>query len=298
VDSAEAVSAFRLVVAIALLAVASVSDIRTRKAGNAYWIIMALIGLALLPVQISIDGAAWEYLWILVPVLAILSDVYWEAEEGTLLEKYGPTLKYSVAIVAIVLMGYYWGRTPYFQHLLAVPVMMLAIVAMYMLDLIRGGADAKALISLAVLFPVYPLIGGLPSIHGQSELATIAFPFAFTILVNAAVIVALVMPVGFLLVNAASREVRFPNALLGRKMDVDSARGRHVWLMERIEDGTHVFYTRPRRDEDLGKELDKLKEAGVRRVWVTPKIPFIVPMLASVVVSAVIGNFLFLVFPI
>lgn len=295
-DSAEAISALRLVAAIAIFSVASVLDIRTRKVGNMYWIAMAILGLALLPVQVSADEARLEYLWIAVPILAILSDVYLEARPGTKLDKYGPYLKYAVAVAAIMLLGYLWGEAPYFQHLLAVPVMMLAIVAMYMLDLVRGGADAKALISLSVLFPFYPVVGELPLIQGETELATIVFPFSFTVLVAAAIIVAVAMPLGFLITNLATRELRFPNALFGRRMDLEKVRKSHVWLMERVENGEHVIYTRPRRDENLGKELELLKSSGVSRVWVTPKIPFMVPMLASLVISAIIGNFLFPLF--
>jgi len=298
VDSVEAISALRLVVAIVIFAVASVLDIRTRKVGNKYWIAMAAIGLVLFPIQLSVEEMGWEYLWVLVPILAVLSDVYMEAKPDTLLDKYGPVLKYAIAVVSVVALGYLWGGEQYFQHLLAVPVMMLAIVGLYMLDVIRGGADAKALVSLSILFPFYPEIGGLPVVLGETDLATIVFPFAFTVLVTAAVIVAIVMPLGFLVVNIAARDMRFPNVLFGLREDVDKARTSHVWLMERIEKGQHVFYTRPRRDEDLGKELDILKSAGASRVWVTPKIPFMVPMLAGLVISATLGNLLFLLFPI
>ena len=295
-DSAEAVSAFRLVVAVAILALASVLDVRTRKVGNRYWIAMAAIGLVLIPVQLSIDGGRWEYLVVFVPILAILSDVYWDAKPGTRLETYGPAVKYVITVLSLFLIAYYWGSIPYFQHLFAIPIMMLAIVGMYMLDIIRGGADAKALISMSILFPFYPIVGPIPAIQG-SELSSIVFPFSFTVLVNAAIIVAIIMPLGFLISNLAAGDLRFPNALFGRKMDVDSAKVRHVWLMERIVNGTHVFYTRPKREEDLVKELDLLKRAGFNRVWVTPKIPFMLPMLASLAVSAIVGNFLILLFP-
>ncbi len=296
-DSAEALSASRLVVALAILAVASVLDVRTRKVRNIYWMAMAAVGLALLPVQIAVDGQNWAYLWIALPIVAILLDVFWEGRPGTRLEKYAPTAKYSVAMIAIVVMGYYWGKVVYFQHLLAVPVMMLVVVALYMLDIVRGGADAKALMSLSVLFPVYPVIASMPLVRGETELATIAFPFSFTILVNAAIIVAICVPVGFLLVNVIRGDLRFPNVVLGRRVDVDKVTSGHVWLMERIDKGEHIIYTRPRRNEDLVKEVDLLKGAGVTRVWVTPKIPFMVPMLASLVLSAVVGNFLLLLFP-
>jgi preflagellin peptidase FlaK len=297
VDYAEAISATRLLVAFAILAVASVLDVRTRKVSNTYWILMAAVGLGLLPVQIAVDDMRWEYLLVFVPILAVLSDVYLEGKSGSRFEKLGPVLKYGVAVTAVVVIGYLWGSEPYFQHFLAVPIMMLVVVALYMLDLIRGGADAKALISLSLLFPFYPAVAGLPAIQGETELSTIVFPFAFTILINAAIIVAVVMPLGFLLSNVVAGDMRFPNVFLGRRINVDRVLNSHVWLMERIEDGKHIAYSKPRREEDLSKELDLLKGAGVNRVWVTPKIPFMVPMLASLVLSALIGNVLALLFP-
>jgi preflagellin peptidase FlaK len=207
-------------------------------------------------------------------------------------------VKYAVAVSAVIALAYLWVDKAYFQHLLAVPVIMLAVVGMYMLDIIRGGADAKALMSLAILFPSYPIIGGLPVLLPETELATIVFPFAFVVLIAAAIIVAVVMPLVFLAVNIAARDLRFPNALFGRAMDLEEARGKHVWLMERVQDGSHMTYTRPRRDENLSKELDHLKSIGVSRVWVTPKIPFMVPMLAGILISATAGNLLLLLFPI
>ncbi len=288
-DYAEVLSAARLLIALAILAVASVLDIRSRRVGNNYWILMAAVGLVLLPAQLATDGEPWEYLLVIVPILAILSDVYLEGKPGTTAEKYGPLLKYSIAILSIALVLYLWGVRPYFQHLVAVPLMMMVVVGLYMVDLIRGGADAKALISLSILFPFYPAIGGIPAID-QSETFTVLFPFSFTILVNAAIIVAILVPIGFLIANAIAGDLRFPNAFLGRKMDISLVRTRNVWLMERMVDGKHVMYAKPRREDDLSNELRLLKEAGVERVWVTPKIPFMVPMLASLILSAVVGN--------
>ena len=305
-DNAEAVSAFRLLVALAILAVASVLDVRTRKVGNTYWILMAGIGLVLLPVQIFVDNERliavdepprWAYLWVIVPILAVLADVYLEGKPGSRFEKLGPALKYAVAIIAVIVLAYTWGSETLFQHYLAVPIMMLVVVALYMLDFIRGGADAKALISLSILFPFYPEVAGLPWIQGETELSTIVFPFAFTVLVNAAIIVAIFVPLGFLLKNVFAGDFRFPNAFLGLRMEADKAQKSHVWLMERIEDGKHTIYSRPRRDEDLSMELGLLRSAGINRVWVTPKIPFMVPMLASLVMSALVGNILALLFP-
>lgn len=134
-----------------------------------------------------------------------------------------------------------------------------------------------------------------PILHSDAPSADIIFPFCFVILITAAVVVAL-LPLGFLAKNLASRDLQFPLAFLGYRMEGAEIGKSHVWLMERIQDGKHITSTRTRRDEDLGKDVDALSKAGYKRIWVTPKIPFIVPMTASIILSAVIGNWLFYLF--
>ena len=296
-DSSETLSLVRLAPAVIVLAYASMLDWRTRRVPNVYWIALSLAGLALIPIQLLVDEMDLKYLLITVPILVILSDVYWSSEEGGPLDKYMPFAKYAVAAVAIVALAYLWGTDEYFQHFLALPIMMLFIVILYMLDIIRGGADAKALLSLTILFPFYPALGSLPFLHSDTPSAEIVFPFSFVILVTAAVVV-VVLPLGFLAKNIASKDFEFPLAFVGYRMDSAKIGLSHVWLMERIQDGRHVSSTRTRRDEDLGKEVDALSKAGYKRIWVTPKIPFIVPITVSIVLSTVIGNWLFYLFSI
>jgi preflagellin peptidase FlaK len=280
---------------MAVLSYASLLDWRTRRIGNVYWIGLSVFGLLLIPLQLGTDDEPLEYLLVLIPILAILSDVYWDAGDNTVLAKSAPAVKYVIAVVSVIALGYVWLDEAYFQHLLAVPVMMLFIVLMYMLDIIRGGADAKALIALSILFPLYPAIDSLPLIQSESGTGEILFPFAFVILLTAAIIVAF-FPLGFLVKNLSAGEFGFPQGLLGYKMNAADLKGRHVWLMERIEDGKHRTYARPRTGEDIEKEVRLLVEAGHKRIWVTPKVPFIIPMLVGLVFSTIVGNILLLLF--
>lgn len=295
-ESSEAINVIRLATAIVVLSYGSLLDWRTRKVGNRYWIALALVGITLLPIQLLIDERPLEYSLVLIPVLAILADVYLEVPEGSVLAKYGPYVYYSIALVAILVLGYLWIDVDYFQHYLGIPVMMLVIVAFYMMDIVRGGADAKALLSLTVLFPFHPRIADLPIVQNSTVAGDVLFPFSFVVLINAAIIVA-ILPIGFLLRNLARHELSFPGALLGYKVDITNVMGRHVWLMERVEDGVHKFYVKPRRNEDLKREIAELSKAGFKRVWVTPKIPFIIPITISLILSTVLGNILLLVIP-
>ena len=67
--------------------------------------------------------------------------------------------------------------------------------------------------------------------------------------------------------------------------------------MESIDNGQHRYFVRPRRNEDLKKEIDLLVKSGYSRCWVTPMIPFFVPMLVSLMFSAIVGNLIFLLTP-
>jgi len=253
-----------------------------------------MLGVVLLPMRIVVDDAPAEYLLILIPILAILSDVFWDANDDSSLSRYTPLLKYGVALIATVALAMAWADNEYFRHLLAIPIVMIVIVVLYMLDLIRGGADAKALIALAVLFPFYPVIAEIPLILGNETLQTL-FPFSLSVLVNAAILVVF-LPLAFLVTNLVRGDTKFPQVFVGYRMSIESIANQHVWLMERAVDGSHVFYTRPKMEEDLRVELDRLREIGVSRAWVTPKIPFIVPMLAGLFLATIVGNLLFLFF--
>jgi preflagellin peptidase FlaK len=297
VDSAESINALRLVLSLSVLAYASFLDLRTRKVPNVYWIGLGVAGLGLILVQLYVDDMPIEYLLVFVPILAILADVYLGSEEETTRAKLTTFGKYALALGSILALAYQYGGDEYFQHLLAIPIIMLFVVVMYMLDIVRGGADAKALISLSILFPFYPAFGSLPFLHGETSAAETLLPFSFSILVNAAIIVALT-PLVFLARNLSRKEFAFPLGLLGYKLDTAEIAKKHVWLMESIMDGKLVTHVRPRKQEDQKADIELLASSGYKRVWVTPKIPFILPMLVSLILTTVVGNILLLIFPI
>jgi len=297
VDSAESINALRLALSLSILAYASFLDVKTRRVPNIYWVGLGVAGLGLILVQLYVDEMPIEYLLVFIPILAILADVYLGSEEETTKAKLTTFGKYALALGSILVLAYQYGGDEYFQHLLAIPIIMLFIVVMYMLDIVRGGADAKALLSLSILFPFYPVFGSLPLIHGETSAAETLLPFSFSILFNAAIIVALT-PLAFLVRNLSRKEFVFPLGLLGYKLDTTEVANKHVWLMESIEDGKLVTHARPRRHEDQKADIVLLASSGHKRVWVTPKIPFIVPMLMSLILTAIVGNVLLLIFPI
>jgi preflagellin peptidase FlaK len=91
-----------------------------------------------------------------------------------------------------------------------------------------GGADAKALITLTVLFPVYPIyygLGGAYPLH-QAPLGV----FSFTILTNT-VLVGALYPVA-LAVRNLPRGAFAPAMFVGRPVDVDELTAEYGRLLE------------------------------------------------------------------
>lgn len=205
-ESSEALAALRVVAAVCVLAYASVLDLRTRRVDNRSWILLSVLGGGLLSAQVYLDEKPLEYLAILVPIVLILLDIFIETKLSEKGARNLAVAQYASAIIILVLLSLQYGGDDYFQHLIAVPAMMLFVVLLYMLDAIRGGADAKALISLAILFPFYPVIGELPILRAETAPFEVFIPFAFSVLVTAAIMVAL-MPIGFLLKNLDRKSV-------------------------------------------------------------------------------------------
>ncbi|MFQ5909469.1 MAG: A24 family peptidase C-terminal domain-containing protein, partial [Thermoplasmata archaeon] len=164
--------------------------------------------------------------------------------------------------------------------------------AFYMVGLLRGGADAKAFMAIALLVPIYPAFYEFP-ITGWTEPSgfSIAFPFALVTLLNAALLL-IFAPLAFLIYNSSKGSAKMPESLFGYEADARNL-PEFVWLMQRIENGRVVRELFPRRSGDIKEEARKLTEAGYARVWVTPQIPFLVPLTVSFVLSFILGNLLF-----
>lgn len=150
-----------------------------------------------------------------------------------------------------------------------------------------GGADAKALITLAYIFPVYPTYEGFPVL--QVPLMNL---FAFSTLANAA-LTTFFLPVGLLLHNL-SRGNLGKLSLIGYKMKVEELKGKHVKILEYVkEDGCRKISV---RGFDLSEDEIKRMERLIGReseIWVTPKIPFMIPITLGFFLSFIVGDMMF-----
>ena len=75
-------------------------------------------------------------------------------------------------------------------------------------------------------------------------------------------------------------------------MNINKAREKFVWPLEKFVDGKRKFVYMP-KDFDADDELDIFEKNGIKKIWVTPKIPFMIPLLAGFICAFIFGDILF-----
>ena len=169
-------------------------------------------------------------------------------------------------------------------YLAFVPIMIAFMYILFRLKLIFGGADAKAIMALAILVPLEPAILDFP--FGKESV----MPFSRIIFSNA-VMLFILIPLSLLIYNIIKRSVEFPYCVLGYKMSIEKAKQSFVWPLEKIKNGKRKFSYMP-KEFDTDEELKVFEDEGIKEIWVTPKVPFMIPLLAGFLASFFLGDIL------
>ena len=187
--------------------------------------------------------------------------------------------------ILLVIQYFTVGFGQYLNYLIFIPVMIGLVYLLFQLRLIFGGADAKALMALAILAPIPPSIYQFPLYKFT------IMPFSWTIFSNS-IILFLFIPLSLMIYNISKKNVKFPHCLLGYKMTIKKARTKFVWPLEKIVNGKSKIVKMP-KDFDIEKELKEFEKLGLKEIWVTPKIPFMIPLLAGFITAFIIGDLMF-----
>jgi hypothetical protein len=289
----------RLFIGSGFLAVAAAADWRTREVPDELWLVAGTVALVLFGVDLWAGGVDPAVGLLLVPTAVLLYDPLigqeFRTEDGRWRFPLGSVAAYVIAIAAtgyafLDLQGEPVPLAAFYAYL-TVPVMMLVFRGMFELHLLKGGADTKAMMAIAVLVPAYPQIPSLPLISLDPRLQgalQILFPFSLLVLMNTALLF-VVAPFVFLAYNASRGDLEFPKALVGYKVPLDRV-PKYAWYMDQIEDGRHVVVYFPTKRQDRKEIREALRKAGFTRVWATPQLPFMVPLVVGFVLSFVAGN--------
>jgi preflagellin peptidase FlaK len=170
-------------------------------------------------------------------------------------------------------------------YLIFIPIMIGLMYVFFQMRLLFGGADAKALMALAILVPIQPVIEGFPLWRPYFSL-----PGSWVIFANATILF-LCIPLSLLVYNLVKHNLKFPHCLLGYVISVEKAKQTFVWPMEKIKNGKRKLVYMPKNFE-VDEELAAFEKLGIQDIWVTPKIPFMIPLLAGFLAAFLLGDIL------
>ncbi len=294
-DISVSLSISRFIVGFLFLFVASVMDLKTRRIPNELWMIMSGFASVLLFLELFTRGVSWEFYLIFVPIAVLLAEafidrppIYKDGNINFIMIPY-----FAVPIGTLIFQIYTLIGKMFFWSLLTIPIIMIIVFILYFFYVIYGGADAKALIVIALLVPLYPHIPYLTHMAGSEfllDLMQIFFPFTFVVMLNPSLL-SLSLPISYVIKNAVKGDVKFPEMVLEYRKKVDEIEDSFAWPMEYYDDGEHVvekLSLRPKKDPE--EAIQSLKDHDVETAWVKPKIPFIVFIFLGFVLSFIIGN--------
>lgn len=265
-----------VIIPLAVMLSAAIHDARSREVPDWHWMALGVSGAVL--GALSSDGFWGSRMLVAAGSLVLVAYMLDERISGV---RAVPVVS---SAVCMFVAAYALSPSDYTIGGLTVPVMFLLFYLMYRARLLRGGADAKCMMSLAIAFPVYPEWGPVPLVCSPSSPESVVLNPSVAILV-----------VG-LLMSLASLAWTVPRSLgdgcglTSYRMPIAHARTGFVWPVERMEGGTRV---RCGASDDKDRILDDLEDAGFSDVAVTPMIPFVVPLAAAAYLVLLLGNPLF-----
>lgn len=203
-------------------------------------------------------------------------------------------------IIFFVMIDFLSGGLNYLKILLFSVIFIFIFVYILFQIGTFGGADAKSLIMMSIILPVYPEI----------QVLTFNFPvnppliniFALGIFGNA-VLLTIVVPLGLAIYNIIKLGVKIDKPLyifIGYKSKISDLANKHIKLIQDHEESNGTIKTRFKRggvevNEKTINDLNNLYKKGLieEYVWVTPSLPFMIPITVGFFVAILYGDLIF-----
>lgn len=261
---------------------ASYFDWRYREVHDIHWWVLGISGLVF--TAASFGNIGTEILMMLTGsallLLLILLDIDVPAP-----------VNIAVFLIMVALFVYPAVTTfddPDVKRMLVIPVCCLIFYLMFLSGILKGGADAKCLMTMAMTFQIYPEFLGMPLIPLPQFDVQLVFPFPIVVLFHAAL-----FSFAWLFWTVIRKIYRKEDpvqmiTLSCYRMSIDDARKSHVWSKQDVVNGM-VVNVRGVADEGA---YDRLEAVGAKDVWVTPIIPFMIPITVATVFILTIGSLL------
>ena len=258
---------------------AAYSDMRTREISDLYWKFIGAIGVAGW-VLIALSEGTFGIpagLAAIAQILFLVSVLCETRIDGTVLE----IVSVILALIPAALPG---GTVEY-----SVPVFFCVLFhVLYSIGIVRGGADAKALMAISIAIPVYPELG-FGVFSGNGVLESLMVP-SFSVLFLASV-----LSVAGCAVYCTVRNhgVSVPGFYCGYMMPVADVCSSFVWPAEDIVDGKRCRCSIPEEGKNV-EICDRFRSLGLSEIYVTPMVPFVVPIAFSLIFVLLFGSPMFI----
>ena len=272
-----------IAITVAVMLSACYFDWRYREVPDIHWWVLGLSGIVLTAVSLT-DGMRLEWTMMLLGSVMILFFILFDIEVSRTVS--------VLYVIAMAVLFIYPAVTAFDDQtvrcFLVIPVCFVIFYLMFMLGVLRGGADAKCLMVMAMMFQTYPEISPFPLIPDPSFQIQTVFSFPIAVLFHAAL-----FSFAWLFWTVIRKIYRRDDpvemySLSWYRMSIEEARRSHVWPKQDAVDGMIVNV----RGIPQDGALDRLEAAGAKDVWVTPIIPFMVPILAAVIFILTVGSLL------
>jgi len=291
----DSIDTLRFLIGFVMLSYGSWSDLKTRRVSNLVWIYGGILGSLLLIYEVNL---IWEdfgiYLWALL--FATFTLFFNSFVDEYVLDKNQAMLWKSSQYIAILCSIYFFfsfdsndiSKNNYqLIDLISIPLLMILMYIWFYFGPTIGGADVKAIMAISLITPFSF------SFTGESLAAfdTRGFPYPFVIFMNS-LLLYLLIPFSLAFYNAVKGNLESPffQIFFGTKMELSKARESFVWPMQQVigEKVIMVAFVKHKLDSD--KEWEKLENMGVKNPWITFKVPYIIPLALSFIITAFFGD--------
>ncbi len=294
-------------------------DHKERRVKNEHWMVWIKPALFLWALDLMVQGADWTIYLTASAAVAYASGAVLgrptinDIRAGSRIDQV-VSVWYIVSIFGLVygaysyqnvhpldvLLGNQQGLGALWWSTFAVIPLIFIIDLAWRLRMLHGGADAKALMWVAILLPSW---SSLPLFYPEhTETALFALPPAFALLMWGGFSF-LLIPIVLFSLNVMRGNVRSLRDLsmawhalyIPRTEVLD----RHVWLLtslvEKPDGQREIYHSKraPRRSpskEEVVEKLNELKQEGVNHVWVSQKLPLLVFLFPAILPLCLFGD--------
>ena len=285
----------RFLIGFVMLSYGSWSDFKTRKVSNLVWIYGGILGSLLLIYEVY---SIWEnygvYIWALL--FATFNLFFNSFVDEYVLDKNQATLWKSSQYIAILCSVYFFfsldsNDIPKNNYqlidLISIPFLMILMYVWFYFGPTIGGADVKAIMAISLITPFTFTF----SDDSLTAFDTRGFPYPFVIFMNS-LLLYLLIPFSLAIYNIFKGNLESPffQIFFGTKMELSKARESFVWPMQQVigEKVVMVAFVKHKLNSD--KEWKKLENKGISNPWITFKVPYIIPLALSFIITAFFGD--------